>query len=601
MEVFIRGVPHQGTQKSLEEFFSGLLDVVGIKDWTCSKFRAKPFLNLLFLTRSDGQLFLNNYGYGTLVFQGHVLQCSQSRRSIDKFALRGLEMDKKKRESDQLKARRVQTTISGDGKTLECISMSCGIWDDDMELGSIFQAFYISNERATLTFKSNAVVYETTSHRLEIGSQTVDSIVWSDSRPEPALTFLLRECPRIYLSSSSSDELSTLFAGLSFKNEDTDRVMGLDRRHEEVSGTCLGYRFVISKDNGQRAPRTNLKHTRGLPSLAEPRMTFLQPKISFKQRLNELKSHMFKMSGEASFGVKFQLWKLAQNGYLMPTKVIELIPHIEKICSRSNNRICIIALRKLCRHMPYAGPHAESKYFDVPSLISLLNEFEEGLNDGSLCSDEPVSSQLANIHKATVTPSGVYLYGPESECNNRILRKYPEHHDYFLRVQFSDEDGSPIRYDRGISNKPIYNRFKQVMDKGISIGDRIFRFLGFSHSSLRSQSCWFMAPFIHEKQLIFSAEVIKDLGDFTHIRTPARCAARIGQAFSDTRDAISFESGIVKDNNELPDVERNDRVFSDGVGTISLEALKDIWEKLPPGKMKPTILQIRYQGMSVLL
>ena len=110
-----------------------------------------------------------------------------------------------------------------------------------------------------------------------------------------------------------------------------------------------------------------------------------------------------------------------------------------------------------------------------------------------------------------------------------------------------------------------------------------------------------MAPFSYNGSLIYYNDLIKDLGNFSGIRTPARCAARIGQAFSDTRDAITFATGIVKDNNELPDVEQNGRVFSDGVGTISQGALELIWGKFPPGRRRPTVLQIRYQGMSLEL
>lgn len=47
---------------------------------------------------------------------------------------------------------------------------------------------------------------------------------------------------------------------------------------------------------------------------------------------------------------------------------------------------------------------------------------------------------------------------------------------------------------------------------------------------------------------------------------------------------------------EMPDVERNGRIFSDGVGTISMEALKQVWDGMRAGR--PTVLQIRFQGMT---
>ena len=179
---------------------------------------------------------------------------------------------------------------------------------------------------------------------------------------------------------------------------------------------------------------------------------------------------------------------------------------------------------------------------------------------------------------------------------NRVLRKYPKHHDYSLRVVFGEEDGEPVRYSPGISNDFIYNeRFRDVLRKGISVAGRHFNFLGFSHSSLRSQACWFMAPFIDHGSLLYDRMLIKQLGDFSKIRCPAKCAARIGQAFSETPTAVAFPDGTVK---SMIDVERNGRVFSDGVGTISRIAIRRIWNAVPSyGDSKPTCLQIRFRGM----
>jgi hypothetical protein len=104
------------------------------------------------------------------------------------------------------------------------------------------------------------------------------------------------------------------------------------------------------------------------------------------------------------------------------------------------------------------------------------------------------SDNTANIYRARVTPAGVYLHGPEPETKNRVLRKYNDHLEYFLRVQFCDEDGEQVRFDPRTSNDDIfYVRFKKVLEDGIDVACRNYGFLGFSHSSLRSQTCWFMA------------------------------------------------------------------------------------------------------------
>ena len=108
-----------------------------------------------------------------------------------------------------------------------------------------------------------------------------------------------------------------------------------------------------------------------------------------------------------------------------------------------------------------------------------------------------------------------------------------------------------------------------------------------------------MAPFTVNGSLIYARSVIKDLGDFTLIRSPAKCAARIGQAFSQTLTSVAISLKALKG---IPDIERNGRTFSDGVGTCSLEVLEEIWQVYSQARgLKPTALQIRFQGEKLAL
>lgn len=87
--------------------------------------------------------------------------------------------------------------------------------------------------------------------------------------------------------------------------------------------------------------------------------------------------------------------------------------------------------------------------------------------------------------------------------------------------------------------------------------------------------------------------LIADLGDFSLIQSPAKCAARIGQAFSDTPTAVPLRTEV----QTIRDVELNNKVFSDGVGTMSPGVMAQIWAKLPNKGLMPTCFQIRYKGM----
>lgn len=103
-----------------------------------------------------------------------------------------------------------------------------------------------------------------------------------------------------------------------------------------------------------------------------------------------------------------------------------------------------------------------------------------------------------------------------------------------------------------------------------------------------------MSPFVENGTLMLHHIVIAGLGDFSHIRSPAKCAARIGQAFSDTREVVFLDPQFVI---KMKDVEVNGRVFSDGCGTFSAEYLDYIRKSLSFGEANSaTCFQIRYKG-----
>lgn len=80
------------------------------------------------------------------------------------------------------------------------------------------------------------------------------------------------------------------------------------------------------------------------------------------------------------------------------------------------------------------------------------------------------------VHKALVSPAGVYLEGPKPKTKNRVLRAYSDHADHFICVTFLDEDEERMTFDRFVSLEEIFHsRFKNVLDEVISIAGRIFK------------------------------------------------------------------------------------------------------------------------------
>jgi RNA dependent RNA polymerase len=489
-------------------------------------------------------------------------------------------------------------------RTLTCTSISCGLWDY-IQLGLVFKPYFTLTEPAKMTFKSKSIVFKTDSdQRLDISYYTIEAVAY-ESLPIPAMTITLREAPRFCESpcralSMQEDDSFGMMASLledlflSSRGPNWNRLPGLNMDHKKIAGSCLVYRILLKNGAKVDSQTKSFSGFRGMPRWTRRHINIYEPQESYVVDFELLLLQLAPTATPLPFAIRFHLQKLAQNGYLPPSKVVQLLPEIKRIFSRSGQRVGVDVIRKLLLQLPFAGPDAKAKYFNLQNLENLLQKNEEISNrEGSYFEVTGEPERVAVIHKATVTPAGIYLHGPYLESNNRVLRKYPNHHDCFLRVQFCDEDGLQVYSNRDVSSKPVFDKFRKVLNNGFHIAGQHFNFLGFSHSSLRAQSCWFMAPFVHNGSLLYDREVIKDLGNFSNIRSPARCAARIGQAFSDTRDAIALDPEIVK---EMPDVERNGRVFSDGVGTISMEALEQIWDGLLHGKKKPTVLQIRYQG-----
>jgi hypothetical protein len=120
-------------------------------------------------------------------------------------------------------------------------------------------------------------------------------------------------------------------------------------------------------------------------------------------------------------------------------------------------------------------------------------------------------AHIVLVHKLTLTPTGVYLEGPEPEVSNRVLRLYKDCSDYFMRVTSTDEDGEPVHYDGRTDQKGVYARFKMFVESEYSIAGRSFSFLRFSYSSLRSQTCWFMVPFESGGRMLSAPGLIRNL------------------------------------------------------------------------------------------
>ncbi|TFK54621.1 RdRP-domain-containing protein [Heliocybe sulcata] len=206
-------------------------------------------------------------------------------------------------------------------------------------------------------------------------------------------------------------------------------------------------------------------------------------------------------------------------------------------------------------------------------------------------------------HHVSFTPTRMILEGPYVIQSNRVIRRYEGYDQYFLRVDFRDEDRLQYRWDREvIAEFFLKERVGKILKNGFELASRKFEFLAYSQSALREHSVWFMHPFHHPREGDVTAHAIRQtLGDFSGvIRCPSKYAARMAQAFTATDPAVK----ITRDEwTEVQDLGQAPYEFTDGVGTISRELANQIWEKLCSDRKnfnltgpQPAAYQIRFLG-----
>ncbi|RAL47824.1 hypothetical protein DM860_011409 [Cuscuta australis] len=285
------------------------------------------------------------------------------------------------------------------------------------------------------------------------------------------------------------------------------------------------------------------------------------------------------------FKLLFKICSLVQHGCLpgptLNAKFFRLVdPRWENINCIEHVLAKMYEMKECC-YDPVAWLTMEYRMFKRPPESPLIK-----LEDG-----------LVYVRRVLVTPTRVYFSGPEVNQSNRVLRHYINDIDNFLRVSFVDEEWDKIQSvdlsQRASGKTDIYHRILRILNSGIVIGDKRFEFLAFSSSQLREGSIWMFAS----RNGLNAADIRAWMGDFTKIKNVAKYAARLGQSFGSSREALS----VPRDEIEIvPDIkirrQGSEYNFSDGIGKISVEFSERVAIKCGLEKFTPSAFQIRYGG-----
>jgi len=115
------------------------------------------------------------------------------------------------------------------------------------------------------------------------------------------------------------------------------RTCGLNMNHAVVAGSCFVYQVILVDPEDINRIHATLDNTHGTPPwLWNP--TTERRRYDFYTELHNLIVEIGNPEGAGTmpFGVLYQLQRLAQNGFLSPKAVKELLAPVKKLCKQFN-------------------------------------------------------------------------------------------------------------------------------------------------------------------------------------------------------------------------------------------------------------------------
>ncbi|KAF8590048.1 RdRP-domain-containing protein [Ramaria rubella] len=395
-----------------------------------------------------------------------------------------------------------------------------------------------------------------------------------------------------HLPSPPALETESLYRSSEDNKHIRHRVGGFDEAHARIAPFAHQVRLVLKKE-------TDLQHFADMCRKAEIQIPIKVPDGSIDiQRLdifsstNLRKINLF-LEG-LDWPVAFQCEALLCNLRLNALELLQLQPEIESLAQRDFRYAS-----QVLRHYHTVMRSLRKDETFLAAYERAVQEYQQLLIDKKM----PLDPAFFDAHHVSFTPTAMRLEGPYSHQSNRVIRMYADYQDFFIRVDFRDEDRLQYRWDREVDGASfVRERVGPLLRHGFKVAGRKFQFLGYSQSQLRTHSVFAMCPFNHStKGWIDASRIRQELGIFDNIiNFPALYAARVSQAFSGTEDSVWLHADQWE---EMDDVAHHNRVFTEGVGTISVGLTELIWQKLcerrqrvPTAPFSPVAFQIRFGG-----
>lgn len=497
MELLVKNLPDQITEKQIHQFFLPVLKTLDITTFDCRKLRKGGFATITIADLQKAENFLRLYGqtatgpriFSTakrkLEYRGKPIYCSLSKNKPDRFLLQSMASDER-RHIEAVKNQKAKPTKGPLKRKFETSCLDCGHWD--YINGSLtFMSHFQENRMGQMSFGRRSLIIDLhpqrasmiPGQRLEISYIIIESFIIGDlGAPGVTLSLSLYEAPKLFEDNKHENPIAQVLA-LNLRTQykatpGKTRISALNDHHKSIVSSCLCYRFQL-RDSADIRPLQALRRLTHIPQ-----STRWNTNKTLKSDFAIWMLHLVSMLAsekynKISFEVKFQFQRLAQNGYLPPERVLQLLSGVVDSMSGRSDAVMVASLRKLSNQLQYPGPGVDASELSVNTLITKLAQSQESVERELLFSPGFYDQyeHIALVHKAMVTPTGIYLSGPEPEIKNRVIRKYSKFSSYFLQVSFLEEDGQTLRYSAAASNQEIYQkRFKNVLEDVIHIAGR---------------------------------------------------------------------------------------------------------------------------------
>lgn len=642
MEVFIRGIPFSMEQSKLKELLSSTFHSAAYAHHALQplnfdvRLHRRPSKDgrrsgiLTVPIEAVGEQFLRDYGSsrsGHDVFEPMTFE--RGKKAPNVFIL------------DAIQASPYTSPVSSQSQhtddTVYVTRLQFGWVCSDEEFSVEWEKPFAADCPATLTYaqaRREFRMTEVDENQARIIAIRVTQVYWAAASPdqagEPSIFFYLNYLPsfEVGLADVDSDSIHANFASFQSRQVTTGQKRKLYRKlrlrrpsfdddsHLPIAPyTSIAVRMVCRSAEDvviyRRLCRKARLHVDSSPPLFGHRELFsTSVRDAYQRWMRSL-----------DFTVAFQVQGMLSKWLLNMQEVVEILrPAVDGIVSRSGSEHAGKLLADLKIRLEACYWYGDRIEVNAATIERLLHSCSQQLYRILTQGSDATHADDYFCRHLRITPSAMFLDGPFPELSNRVVRRYWNYRDNFIRVHFTDESGLAYRFDSEINVESLVERrVKRFLDDGVNVAGKYFEFLGYSQSALRSHTVWFVSPFqTGDGQEVDAATIIAGLGNFENnpydpklINCPARYAARISQAFTTTESSVTI---AVEDMEIVSDIMDRSGTYSftDGNGTMSLQVARDIaadqrlksrvrraW-RMHDGAI-PRVLQVRIAGSKGVL